>query len=502
MRPGGGSGRIGTLTVTGGYTQGSGGTLGAEASPNTASQLSVGGAAALAGTLTLAFDPGVYTPVQYTLLNAAGGLSGTFATVNASGNLFVQYTLGYTADALVLTITGSAAFGTFALTPNQMEIGRILDAALPMASGDLATVLTALSALSTPDQVRAAMDALTGVIFANQPTLTAQDAWTAMDVVFQHLSDVEGGTTAGTPALTAFAPGLSGQAGPVTWDGAAPGDPTGWLTPLTSTQTLQGTANAPGYSSQTTGVLLGYDRTAGPNLTWGYMAGTWQSALTLSNGSGSTSNTTTVLAATYGAYTAGAFEARGLLGYGINDIQTTRQIDFGSIARTATASGTGNELTAALSADYRIQSGALLVRPTVGLQYVHVNEPALNESGAGALDLDVSASSADWLQALAGVRLDYAQTTAAGTQITYTLHAEYTTLLSEPVPQIQSILVGAAALGPFTTAGIAAAPNAVGAGFRITFHASDRYDFYAAYDAAWSSNETNQTFSAGLLVHF
>ncbi|HLN13255.1 MAG TPA: autotransporter outer membrane beta-barrel domain-containing protein, partial [bacterium] len=367
--------------------------------------------------------------------------------------------------------------------------------------GDLATVLTALTSLSTGAQVRAALDALTGVVYTNLPTVTAEDTWSAMDLVFQHLSDVQSGTSAATPALTAFAPGLGGQAGPVTWAGNAPGDPTGWLTPLTSSQTLQGTANAPGFTNQSTGLLLGYDYVAGPRLTWGYAAGTWQSSLTLANGNG-TAGITTVAGAVYGGYTAGAFEARGLIGYGVNNFQTTRPINFGDLSRTATASGTGNEIMAGLEADYRLQAGALTVRPTLGIQYVHLTEPAFNESGAGSIDLGVNAVTADWLQGLAGVRLDYAQTTAAGTQITYTLHAEYTTLATEPVPQIQTLLLGAASAGPFLTTGITAAPNSVGAGARITLHASDRYDLYAGYDAAWSSNETNQTFSAGLLIHF
>ena len=496
-----GSSGLGTLTVTGAYTQGAGGTLIAEVGPSAADLLTIGGAATVAGTLTLAFDPGAYAPVKYTLLDAAGGLRGTFGTVDVTGSLLLSYTLSYTANAVVLTIGNVFTFSSFAQTPNQLAVAQVLDAALPTASGDLATVFTALTALTTGDQVRAALDALTGVVYTSLPTATAADTWTAMDLIFQHLSDVQAGTPTAAPALTAFAPGLSGQAGPVTWPGAEPGDPTGWLTPLTSTQTLQGTANAPGFTNQSTGLLLGYDRTAGPGFTWGYAAGTWQSSLALATG-GSTAGITTVAAATYGAYTAGAFEARGLVGYGVNTFQTTRPIRFGDLARTATASGTGNELMAGLEADYRLHAGGVTVRPTLGLQYVHLNEPQFTESGADSIDLSVNAVTADWLQALAGVRLEYAQTTAAGTQITYNLHAEYTTLVTEPVSQIQSVLLGAAAVGPFTTTGITAAPNAVGAGARITFHVADRYDLYASYDAAWSSNETNQTFSAGLLIHF
>ncbi len=155
VMPGGANG-IGTLTVTGAYTQGPSGTFAAEASPSGASELTIGGAASLAGTLSLTFDPGVYTPTQYTLLTAAGGLSGTFGTVDAMGDLLVSYTLSYTANALVLTIGDPLTFTDFAQTPNQIAVASILDAAMPTASGDLATVFTDLSGLSTGDQLRAA----------------------------------------------------------------------------------------------------------------------------------------------------------------------------------------------------------------------------------------------------------------------------------------------------------------------------------------------------------
>src|SRR6185437_5647489 len=73
-------GSIGTLSVGGNYTQGATSTLAIEVSPNAASQLQVGGNAALAGTLALTFDPGAYTGKTFALVKA-GGVTGTFATV-------------------------------------------------------------------------------------------------------------------------------------------------------------------------------------------------------------------------------------------------------------------------------------------------------------------------------------------------------------------------------------------------------------------------------------
>ncbi len=81
VQPGG---SIGTLTVNGNYTQAANGTLAIEVSPTTSSQLAVGGAASLAGTLKLMFDPGVYTAnTKYTFLTASS-VSGMFTTVTGT----------------------------------------------------------------------------------------------------------------------------------------------------------------------------------------------------------------------------------------------------------------------------------------------------------------------------------------------------------------------------------------------------------------------------------
>jgi hypothetical protein len=62
---------IGTLTLTGNYTQHSNGTLQVEISPTAASKLAVGGTASLAGTLAVLPDAGTYTVgTKYQILTA------------------------------------------------------------------------------------------------------------------------------------------------------------------------------------------------------------------------------------------------------------------------------------------------------------------------------------------------------------------------------------------------------------------------------------------------
>jgi len=74
-------GTIGTLTLSGNYTQGTAGALVIEVSPTAASKLVVGGTASLAGTLALVYDPGIYAPRTYTLVQAEN-ITGSFAAVS------------------------------------------------------------------------------------------------------------------------------------------------------------------------------------------------------------------------------------------------------------------------------------------------------------------------------------------------------------------------------------------------------------------------------------
>ena len=92
--------------MSGNYTQAAGSTLTLEANPTTASEFVVSGSASLAGTLALTFDAGSYTVgTEYTLLTAAGGVTGTFGTLTESGAATgTSLELTYDANAVELTL--------------------------------------------------------------------------------------------------------------------------------------------------------------------------------------------------------------------------------------------------------------------------------------------------------------------------------------------------------------------------------------------------------------
>lgn len=123
---------IGTLTVSGSFTQNSGGSLQIEANAGGQSdRVNVTGApgtAALNGG-TLAAQPiagGIYAmSTTYTVLNATGGRTGTFANVTSSLP-FLTPSLSYDANNVYLTLV-PGDFARGALTGNQRAVGGVLD---------------------------------------------------------------------------------------------------------------------------------------------------------------------------------------------------------------------------------------------------------------------------------------------------------------------------------------------------------------------------------------
>jgi autotransporter-associated beta strand protein len=96
---------VGTITVNGNLSFGNNAVYLVELGA-TADKTVVTGTADLAGTVTAAFAPGASLAHQYTILAAAGGITGTFDTLNATGvPAGFAASLGYTPTDVTLTLT-------------------------------------------------------------------------------------------------------------------------------------------------------------------------------------------------------------------------------------------------------------------------------------------------------------------------------------------------------------------------------------------------------------
>ncbi len=158
------------------------------ASATNYTQLNVQGTASLEGTLTLSLSSG-YVPsagTQFTILRAAGGVSGKFASfINPAA---LRAFLFYGPDTVTLDFLNDPiiSFDSLAQTPNQRQVAKALDQIRFSATGDMAHVIAVLDSLSVA-QLRAAFDQFDPRISPTMATIGFSLASTMNQQMEQHL---------------------------------------------------------------------------------------------------------------------------------------------------------------------------------------------------------------------------------------------------------------------------------------------------------------------------
>ncbi|MCP3470142.1 autotransporter domain-containing protein [Bradyrhizobium sp. CCGUVB1N3] len=161
---------IGLLTVQGSLTFTAAATYLVEVSPANADRTNVKGTATLGGaTVNAVFASGTYVNKQYTILNATGGVSGTFSLVNTNLPANFVSSLSYDANDVYLNLTlnfSPSSFGT-GLTTNQQNVANTLSSffnasgGIPLAFGALTPAgLTQISGETATGSQQATFDAM------------------------------------------------------------------------------------------------------------------------------------------------------------------------------------------------------------------------------------------------------------------------------------------------------------------------------------------------------
>ncbi|HTU10045.1 MAG TPA: autotransporter domain-containing protein [Allosphingosinicella sp.] len=128
----GGSGAISTLTINGNLVFNAGSTFRVDLGAGTNDRVNVTGTATLAGSVAAFASGTVFTVGTYTLLNAAGGISGTFSplttTPNAvaqlaydGNNVYLEVTVAPT-DTFVMSTRDALVFNAPTVTTNRIDV--------------------------------------------------------------------------------------------------------------------------------------------------------------------------------------------------------------------------------------------------------------------------------------------------------------------------------------------------------------------------------------------
>ena len=463
---------IGTLTVSGNLVQ-NGGVYQVEANAaGQADRINVSGTATInGGTVQVLASPGTYRNTTYTILNAAGGRSGTFSGVT-SNLAFLTASLAYDPNNVFLTLSQSAnAFAAGARTPNQYAVGTALDLAVGSATGDFATVLTALAALDTTQGPRA-LDAISGQNYAGFATAMLQ----GIQLFMTNFASQAGGGGGNRVALA--------EACDVACDATTPGLWGAWGGAVGGTGTVAGNSNAGGLTYNLGGFAAGIDRRLSPNLlvgaTVGYQTGTqWTAGF---DGRGTTD---TFQVGLYAGFSEGPVYVDALAGYATSTNRLTRTIAIpGLNTRTAMGQTTANLFYGQLEAGYRLDLGGRTggyVTPFVRLQGVTAMQDGFTESGANSLSLSVAQQTTNSLRSVLGATLGTGLELGWREKLALQFKLGWSHEYADTARPVTASFVGAPAI-PFTVTGATPARDGFVVGLGASTAIAEATSVYLRYE--------------------
>lgn len=465
-------GSIGTLTVQGNYTQTASGTLEVEATPDgQASLLSVNGTASLAGSALVLADNGNWLArSSYTILSAAGGISGQFASTR-NNLVFLTPTLSYGAEDVTLTLQrNNINFNAVAQTRNQFAVASSLNA---LSYGN--AIYDALL-LSNAATARTALNQISGEIHASVRTAIMDDGHDVRDAVTNHLLD--------------WTQDTGGQAGQMD-NGTSV-----WTAATARGGSHRGDGNASTLDANGGGMLLGMDTPIGDRVRAGGMIGTGN----LSDSVGaldSSAHVHTRHAGLYASLQSGSFQLMGGAFYGWQNVNTDRNVAFSSVNGVTTSRYSANTVQAYVDGSYVFTLGHGTLAPFVDVAAQRLHTDAFSEAGSAAA-LSGQAQNSTQTYGTLGLR-GVVQLDAQGMA---QAHASLGWQHAWGDTQSTASMQLASGSNAFTVQGVPVARDAmaISAGFR--FLATPRLSFDATYNGQFAHRVNDQAAHVSLSYSF
>ncbi len=432
---GGGSATgVATTTINGNLTLQPGGTYAVTVANGQASSTNVSGTATIGGsTLRVASLTTALPFTQYQVLNAAGGLNGTFGSVAGTGNVNAFATYGGNAITVGVART-DANFAPFGASVNEQRVANALTAGAGNVQNAQTGALVNAAFLNTQTSAalgRATLDSLSGegLTGVENAAFAASRAFTSS--IEDEMNAWRSPVAAAPNGVTLAAPQPVGplgyaEAAPLRFPaikGPAPLAPApqrlwrAWGGGFGGSSTIDGVANL-GTARQDSdffGGLVGLDYQVQPNLLIGAAAGGSNADFTVPNRA--TSGTVTGghggLYGIYGGLT--GFYAEGSLAFSgfSNDVRRTAGAVGGVGGETERANFDSFEVRVRGEVGQRfpfngVGYNSVGITPFAAVEFANLSTDGFREQsgGNGLLALAVASRDTDSLPVFAGVRVD------------------------------------------------------------------------------------------------
>jgi T5SS/PEP-CTERM-associated repeat protein/autotransporter-associated beta strand protein len=354
---------IGTLTVNGNLTFNAGANFDIEVSSSGADRVNATGSATLDGVVNAAYSMGSYIPRRYVIVNAGGGITGTFNglnNINLPGN--ITPFLNYDANNAFLDLTLN-----FASTPgdwlndNQRHVADALTDYFNRTGG-----IPAVFAGLTP----VGLTMLSGEVGSSLAQSAIIDTNMFMSAVFNS-------------SVADRAPASGGTQGPAPTDDDGQATVTfanGWASPYGGTSHVSGQypVGSHDMTRHTFGLALGANFPVARDASIGIAIGNETSRLALDDGLGS-ARADVLRAGLFGKYRFGTAYLAGLAGYGYHDMSTDRTVMFTG-ADALHSAFTAHSFSGRVEAGYGLTGGPLNLSPYGALQVTALRLPNYDET--------------------------------------------------------------------------------------------------------------------------
>jgi len=396
---------IGTLNIAGDVALAAGSTYEVEIAGNgTSDRIVATGKATLGGGKVAVTALDAKTSYQegqtYTILTAAGGITGGFDPAVLARSAFLDATLIQKANAVDLKIAlkadapgGNPVFGKVANTDNQKQTAGALDTL--QQSGTPLALYNTLLVLSA-DEARAAFDSLSGEVNASTVTGLIEDSRFVRDAVNDRLRSAFE-TVGGLPLM-----GYGDDAKEITTASIASERYGAWGSVFGSWGHFGGDGNAARLSRSTGGFVTGVDGLITDDVRLGLLAGYSHSSFKVDDRRSSASSDNYHLGV-YGGAEWRTLALRSGLTYTWSEIDTSRQVAFPGFSDSLTGSYRAGTTQVFGELGYSLKAGSVAFEPFANLAYVNVHTNGFTEQG-GASALTVHSGSNDSTFTTLGIR--------------------------------------------------------------------------------------------------
>jgi outer membrane autotransporter protein len=371
-----GVGGIGTLRVAGNFAQVAGSTYQVDlASGGSGDRIIATGTGTLASeaviNVTKTDAPRFVLGTRYTVLTAAGGLTGTYrVTGNTKVSRFIDVIGSYDARNAYLNVAQTSSFASAGATPNQTAAASGAD---NIGNG---AMYNAIAYLPTDADARAAFDQISGEIHATLRGAGFEDTRFVREAVAAHLQAPEDARN-----------GI-------------------WVHGYGSWGNVDGDGNAAPFKRDIAGFFVGVDVASSDTFKAGILAGYSTSEIRLEDRF-SYANTDDAHVGAYAEYQAGGFAGEFGVAYAWRDVKTRRTVAFQGYQDYLTADYQTQYFQMFGDIGYTFNAGSVGIEPFGALAYVQADSDAFRESGGESQLRAVDGASDDYWVSTLGGRLSF-----------------------------------------------------------------------------------------------